>query len=916
MRLVSFVVGLIPFFVVSLLGLPDVLHAQAPSLDRPMRAVHISGNWSANRQAVAKWREERTAPILPPDYIQHLKNLHVNWIGLSVALHITDSMDSTVERVYSSAVAIPTFSDDVLRQIVREYRDHGFDVFVTLAIESHEAYEAERPVQRHQLGDPGDPATGVPRYDPAYPAILPEFWPWRPSHPDHERFVREFWSTYTQQAVHIARIAQEEGVRMYSLGTETDGLFRSRAGGAHRSNHFLPELRTLVDRVRAEFDGLLTYDMHYSAVIYDEFGPGSTYLWEDLDLDVVGISAWFPLVEEPPSTVPSVDRLRESYERIFESYIMPLAIVNADRPIVFLEYGTSDTVRSPANPSDVSHEQEKVVFSDMNGNGLDDGQETQANMFNALFELRDRYPGLVFGTFFWDNWIADNEKWLTEYATFRTFSFRGKLAEEVVRSRFDDFRSALWLPPRTLNPGDRLVVSVGGLLPDTTSYTASSSAPDVASVSASGADVAIGAAAEGVATISVTATGGGASASRLDFVVMVQDLQRERAALEAIYRSTGGGEWSTSTNWLGEAALGDWYGVELNAAGRVVGLQLGAWDDVLREYVGNGLTGALPAELGDLRFLRRLVMEGNARLGGRIPGELGNLTNLRRLHFGGNALTGAVPAELGNLTTLEELNLGGNALTGPLPETLANLTNLEWLSLWGDMWSPGPPPSWLGELTGLRALDLGGHRFAGSIPVAWRNLGNLNHLYLWGNTLTGPIPPWFGSLANLQSLNLNGNPLTGPIPASLTRLSGLTLFDIGGTGVCVPDDAAIRAWLATIPEFLSSGLTCEGAGQPFADDPIMPGVTPVKAVHFMELRMRIDALRGAGGLSRFEWTDPVLQAGMTPVRLVHLLELRTAMAEAYRAAGQPAPTWTDAAATEVIRAVHLMELRAAVLALE
>ena len=81
----------------------------------------------------------------------------------------------------------------------------------------------------------------------------------------------------------------------------------------------------------------------------------------------------------------------------------------------------------------------------------------------------------------------------------------------------------------------------------------------------------------------------------------------------------------------------------------------------------------------------------------------------------------------------------------------------------------------------------------------------------------------------------------------------------------------------------------------FTDDPIRPGVTPVRAVHFAELRARIDALRVAAGLGRFGWTDPVLRVGITPVRLVHLLELRQALGAAYAAAGRAAPRWTDAA---------------------
>ena len=105
----------------------------------------------------------------------------------------------------------------------------------------------------------------------------------------------------------------------------------------------------------------------------------------------------------------------------------------------------------------------------------------------------------------------------------------------------------------------------------------------------------------------------------------------------------------------------------------------------------------------------------------------------------------------------------------------------------------------------------------------------------------------------------------------------------------------------------------------FTDDPIRPGATPVRAVHFAELRTRIDALRRRTALASFAWTDPVLTMGVTPVRLVHLSELREALADAYVSAGRAAPVWTDAApvpGTALIRAAHVTELRAAVVALE
>ena len=105
----------------------------------------------------------------------------------------------------------------------------------------------------------------------------------------------------------------------------------------------------------------------------------------------------------------------------------------------------------------------------------------------------------------------------------------------------------------------------------------------------------------------------------------------------------------------------------------------------------------------------------------------------------------------------------------------------------------------------------------------------------------------------------------------------------------------------------------------FTDHPIERGVTPVRAIHFLELRARIDALRAGAGLTAFGWTDPVLAPEATPIRLVHLTEPRAALAEAYAAAGRAAPRYTDpvvAAGATAIRAAHLMELRAAVAALE
>jgi len=385
-----------------------------------LRAIHMGGNWGTN--------VEQTN-TLPSEYFEYLHELNVNWVGISVALHVDDSMDSTVDRKYSG-VGIPTFTDEFLTEMLRAFRQHGFCVYLTLAFEAWEAEDAIHPVQRWQLGGPN-----IPNADPK---VLPEFWPWSLDHPDHQSFVAEFWGSYTQQAVHFAQIAEDAEVQMYSLGTETDRLFRSRSGGPW-PNHFGKELNSMVAAVREVYSGLLTYDMHASALTNQEwFGWGSDHLWEDLDLDVVGISSYFELVDTPPTTLLEVESLEARWEAIFQEYLIPLHQNNPGRRVLFTEFGYVDSIEAPYFPN--ADVWENRVFIDMDGNGLDDGQETQANIYQALFNTMDRHPGVVIGAFLWDNWMTTDEEWADTFASMRHMSIRDKLAEDVVRSTYDRWR--------------------------------------------------------------------------------------------------------------------------------------------------------------------------------------------------------------------------------------------------------------------------------------------------------------------------------------------------------------------------------------------------------------------------------------------------------------------------------------------
>ena len=267
-------------------------------------------------------------------------------------------------------------------------------------------------------------------------------------------------------------------------------------------------------------------------------------------------------------------------------------------------------------------------------------------------------------------------------------------------------------------------------------------------------------------------------------------VETDRAALAALYDATGGPGWTDSTNWKTSAPLGEWYGVTTDAAGRVTRLEL-------RE---NGLSGRLPAQLGDLSNLRWLRL-GSNELAGSIPSALGRLANLEGLLLDRNALTGPVPAWLGNLTSLRALGLGSNELAGSIPSALGRLANLDWLSLWGNALT-GPVPAWLGNLTSLRSLDLGGNELTGSIPPELGRLANLEWLSLWRNALAGPVPAWLGNLTGLRSLSLGGNELTGAIPPELSRLANLERLSLWGNALTGP----VPAWLGNLTGLRSLDL--------------------------------------------------------------------------------------------------------------
>ena len=411
----------------------------------------------------------------------------------------------------------------------------------------------------------------------------------------------------------------------------------------------------------------------------------------------------------------------------------------------------------------------------------------------------------------------------------------------------------------TLAPGDtvRLVAEAfddNGHAAEGVSFRWSSSDASVARVDASGLVTGVGKGRAMVAAVS------GDARATADITVENPD----RAILVALYNAIDGPNWRDATNWLTDRPIREWHGVDTDASGRVVRLDLSGphrltWGKPIRN---GGLRGAIPPELADLSKLTHLNLGGND-LSGPIPPELRGLANLVELSLDDNALTGSVPPELATPTRLQILNLGGNRVEGAIPSELGELASLTQLKLDRNFLSGALPRSLLG-LAKLKMLSLEGagelcapgtadfrdwlegtddhdavycsepdravlemlHEatggpawtdsegwLGGSILDDWHgvrtdSLGRVVALALDGNGLSGRLPPRLGALERMTELGIGGNPnLTGRLPSSLTRLS-LRTFDYAGTGLCAPVETSFRDWLGTITSHSGSGVEC------------------------------------------------------------------------------------------------------------
>lgn len=150
--------------------------------------------------------------------------------------------------------------------------------------------------------------------------VKPQIWIWRGEYTgylkmENEEDWKKFEDSYRSFILDFAKLAEEENVDMYCIGTELEKFIE------HRPDYWF----SLIEDVKKIYKGKITY-----AANWDEYKR--TPFWSELDF--IGVDAYFPISE---SKTPSFDDSKIGWQR-WKTEMQEVS-EKANKKIIFTEYG-------------------------------------------------------------------------------------------------------------------------------------------------------------------------------------------------------------------------------------------------------------------------------------------------------------------------------------------------------------------------------------------------------------------------------------------------------------------------------------------------------------------------------------------------------------------------------------------------
>lgn len=234
--------------------------------------------------------------------------------------------------------------------------------------------------------------------------LKPQIWVWRGAFTgtikmDSEEGWKQLEDSYDKFILAYAELAEETKVPVFCIGTELEKFVENR-----------PEYwQRLISKIRGVYKGKLTY-----AANWDEYKR--TPFW--MELDYIGIDAYFPLSE---SKTPTVDELQKGWQP-WKEKITEVSKSNG-KPVLFTEFGYRSMDYNAKKPWLVDRNEDKVNLT------------AQVNAKKAIF--REFWNEEWFaGGYIW-KWFIQHEK--TGGDLDNRFTPQNKPAQEVIQNHFKSY---------------------------------------------------------------------------------------------------------------------------------------------------------------------------------------------------------------------------------------------------------------------------------------------------------------------------------------------------------------------------------------------------------------------------------------------------------------------------------------------
>ncbi len=338
------------------------------------KEVYLSrGEDEAKKKEAEELLNKLAAPVIPISEKPFQKGVvYTSWMADELSMPASDFMLAYLKEAGYDTVAImvPAYQENLDSEVIYTNDKEGGDT-PTMEAMKHSIQSCHKIGLRVQLKPHVDPRTDEARIN-----IMPS---------------EKWFDSYEEFILKYARFAQENGVELFSVGTELEAT--TFEAWTHR-------WQQVIDKVREVYSGILTYSANWTEYAEVPF-------WGSMDY--IGIDAYFPLTG---GNNPSVEALIEAWsveaDKI-EEWLEEKGLT--EKGVIFTEVGYPSADGANTQPwAAISNEED---------------QQEQADCLRAMFEVLTKRSWFK-GYYIWQ--YFPQERWSP-----LGFTVKGKKAEEILK---------------------------------------------------------------------------------------------------------------------------------------------------------------------------------------------------------------------------------------------------------------------------------------------------------------------------------------------------------------------------------------------------------------------------------------------------------------------------------------------------